>query len=222
MDGRFSTVTSRPVRSSAVLVAVVWSGSIVLFVALGVQDTAPVGVLLRDPQETTGSPWYLGLVSNLGLIGWACAATLFLGAGMVLRSIGGRRAEYWSLLVLGALTTVLLIDDAFLLHDDWLQRSANLELVAYGVYAIAVLGWLIVFRSEITAGPWPVGVLALVALALSVAVDGLLAGIDSDWRLLLEEGAKFVGIWTLAAYAARSATEAIGRVVAESPARVGR
>lgn len=205
-----------------VLVGAVWSGAIALFLAITVQDNTPVGVLLRDPQETTESPWYLGLVSNLGLIGWTCGATLFLGGTVVLRSIGASRTTVRSLLYPGALTTLLLIDDTFLLHDDWLQRVANLEWVAYGLYLIAALAWLILYRREIMGGPWPVGVMALAALALSVVVDVLLAGVGSDWRLLLEESAKFVGIWTWAAYAALAATACITQAVSVPATRSGR
>lgn len=209
----------RSARSSAILVGTVWLGSIAVFVAVAVQSATPVGVLLRDPQDTTGSPWYLGVVSTVGLIGWACAATLFLGGASILRSIRGRRTARRSLLVVGALTTLLLVDDALLVHDDWLQRSANLEFVAYGVYVIVGLGWLIGFRREIVAGPWPVGAVALTSLALSVAVDVVFADVGNDWRLLVEEGAKFAGIWTLAAYAALTAAASIAQAVAE-PARV--
>lgn len=65
----------------------VWTPAVLLLAGIAVQDRGTSEELLRDPAQVTGSSASTGLVSNLGMIGWAAAAAALLGAGYVLRGL---------------------------------------------------------------------------------------------------------------------------------------
>jgi hypothetical protein len=129
---------------------------------------------------------YVGLLSNLAALVWAAGATAcFLAAALA--PPGRARAL---LLAAGALTTLLLADDMFQLHEQvWglvLPGDERIVLLAYGVLAAL---FVVAFRRELTAQPRPILLLvAAAAFALSLAADVLGRG-----GHLVEDGAKLLG-----------------------------
>jgi hypothetical protein len=199
-----------PARVPTTVIAVVWLASVALMVAVAVQNVTDPGVLLRDPQATTESPWYLGAVSTFGIVGWAVASTIF-GVGAVLFWWLRQRRTAWFLGAACVLTGFLLLDDLLLVHENLAERFLGSDVPIYVFYAVSFLAWFAVFRTEIIRGPMIAGLLAGVALAASAIIDVALADVGDDWRLILEDGAKFAGIWSWVAYAAMSVGYVIGR-----------
>ena len=76
-----STRFERRAELSAVRpLAIVWAaGLVVLVTTLGTTDFDDKDVLL-DPSHLAGLPWYSGLISNLGVLGWTLAAVAAAGA----------------------------------------------------------------------------------------------------------------------------------------------
>lgn len=189
-------------RMAATSAAAVWFGGLILFVAIAVQTKAPVGTLTRDPSETTGSPWYLGMTSSLGAVGWSSAAAAFALGAAVTYSLGGRRRTTASLATGSAFTLVLLVDDVLLLHDDVVPRILPVEEEGiFAAYAFAGIAWLAAYFREMQAAVLLLVGVAGLGLGTSVAID-LVWDSEGDWRLLAEDGTKFVGIWSWAAAAA--------------------
>ena len=188
------------VKRTVLLLVAAWLGGALLFGAIHLQDEVPVAVLTKDPQTTTGSPWYLGLASSFGIVGWSVAATI-LGLGAVLRfNVDRRSHRFWALATASALTVLMLLDDMLLLHDDVLLDLIGAEEPVFAAYAVAFGAWFLAFRREIDRG-------ALLALGCAIAGFGASVGIDVAWdsdeslRLLLDDGAKFVGIWSWVIFA---------------------
>ncbi len=126
-------------------------------------------------------------------MGWtAAAAVLGFGALIVQLTSGDRRIRR-VLLSGSALTTVLLVDDLFLVHDDILLRALGSERPVLAAYGILTVAWLVSARFDIGRTAALPLVAAMGAFATSVVIDRVWAS-DDTARLVIEDGAKFVGI----------------------------
>lgn len=151
----------------------------------------PMGTLTQDP--LFHRPVYLGFLSQVGILLWAAAAAVCFIVAIVLRARGGARNEqafFWSA---GWLTTLLGIDDAFMLHDVVLPDQLGVpESIVYALYAGAVLAFVAVFFRRLLASEYATIVIAFAFFALSILADVReLPGLDP---FLLEDGAKAIGI----------------------------
>jgi len=159
---------------------------------LHIHATAEVsmGTLTRDP--LSGKPAYLGLLSQMGILVWAASAATCLLAAGVLRGAPESRFLFGA----GILSLVLCLDDAFLLHDEVLPLVGVPEELIYAGHLGIVLVFLVAFRRQILRAHYPVLLLALGLLGVSVVCDAW--GLPWLDPYLLEDGAKFAGItmWT--------------------------
>ncbi len=154
---------------------------------------------------------YVGVVSNLGVLLWcAAAAACFLAAALT----SGRRSP---LLYAGLLTTALLADDLFLLHEGVYALVIE-ERIVFGLYALALVGFVVAFRRFLRETTPSLFAAACALFAVSLVVDERWAG-----NHLLEDGSKFLGIVATharpgAGSAFRTARE--GAAAGRCPARV--
>lgn len=135
-----------------------------------------------------------GFASNIGVLYWAAAAsTCALAAAVLWHS----RAPWprVRMLALGAMFIgFLCLDDLFMLHENVFPRLGVPEMLVMGSYGVLAVGYLVMnWRMVLEAEP-VLFVTSLGFLALSLAVD--VDGNDAQdlWKLLLEEGAKLMGI----------------------------
>lgn len=181
---------------AALAVTVVVTGGAALSGVVTGGDVQP-RQLLADPAELTGAAWYLGAVSTLNFLVWAGATALYLVVGL-----GGRHrapALATALLALAGVSTMLMLDDVFLLHEiayPWLLGLP--EEVVFTIYALVTIAVLVAFRRALGDQP-EVGILvvALLAFAGSIVLD--VVGGDLLVRRLGEEGLKLFGAlgWAL-------------------------
>lgn len=185
----------------------VLAAAIVAKVRLGV----PWYVLMGDPASVTGKPFYLGFVSNVGIVAWSAIATVFLFRHHQERAARGpadwRRFLLWS----GLFAALLGFDDLFLLHEQVLPDYLSIaQPFVVGAYAIACLAYLLGFAGQIARTAYPVLVVALALLAASVALDQL----HDRWELylpgsgFLEDALKLLGIGTWLSYALHTCANA--------------
>ncbi len=190
---------------------VVTVGGLTLFALVLVQNVTPVGLLTRDPSATAEQPWYLGAASSLGIIGWAASAAFFGLGALVVHRAGGAGSR--SLVLAGGYSFLLLIDDFFLLHDDILLRAFGSESPTYAAYAVLGVACLAPSLRQLER-PTSIPLIGAVgAFGVSVAVDQLWHS-DSDIRLVVEDGSKFIGIWLWALFSLAMTTAAIERTTA--------
>ena len=165
----------------------------------------PLGYLTREPVEAVSQSGeicsgaecsYAGLVSNVGvLIGCAGAVTCFLVA-WILRSSGARGENVLFITALGALTSTLVLDDLFMLHEYVVpELVGGGEKVVLLAYLVAGAAFLARFRRALAATHAVMLFAAGGLFAASVAADKLL-----DHVHLVEDGAKLFGLVTLTAY----------------------
>jgi hypothetical protein len=202
----------------AVLVAVWAAGCAVLLVVV-LQRAVPIRDLMVDPVTVTGSAWYAGFVTSIGVVGWTVASVACFGTAYAAR-LAGRPGAHRTFRGGALLFAVLLVDDLFLLHSDPLPEllgTTKLNVLA-ALVVLSVL-WVVPSLGELRRTRWELFVASTCAFALSLAVDVTVPGSEAGVRLLVEDGAKFLGILALAAWSVMSARDVIGSMVASADQR---
>ena len=108
------------------------------------------------------------------------------------------------LIASGCLSTYILIDDFFLFHEElapkYIGISQNMVLM---LIMIAVVAYLVWFRQIILRTRYEFMLIAVGFLAISVIVDAVLGPWLlplGEWKSLIEDGAKLLGITSWLSY----------------------
>ena len=110
-------------------------GSVALLAARGVIGT---GRLTHDPNHLADLPPYTGAISQIGALLWCAAASICFFSS---RLLAGSPARF--LRCAGLLTTVLLVDDMFLVHDQVFPQYFGLhQQLPIVAYALAMVAWV--------------------------------------------------------------------------------
>ena len=158
-----------------------------LAVAAGIEP----GLVIRDLMQTCDHPIGVGMISNLGILLWAAAVGISLFASFS----GLVRQRSWRqlLLVGGLFSTILCLDDFFLLHDRHVLGHQGSYYILYAVLALFIL---VRFRKLILQADGLAFLAAALFLGLSVLSDIFQESLPVDYATvqLFEEGFKFIGI----------------------------
>lgn len=170
---------------------------ILLAVAVA-QPFVPLDRLLQDPIAVIASSGhcchvYDGAMSSLGVLIWCGAAAICMFTALVFWVREGFSARTGFMAIAGTFTAVLTLDDLFMLHDIVLPRYGVPPLLTYASYAALALAYLVLMRREIIRHDVLLFVAAGGLLAVSILIDQVYYS-SSVVRLLLEDGAKFLGI----------------------------
>jgi len=159
--------------------------------------------MTRDPVSVIGAPFYVGAVSNFGMVLWgASAGFCFLGYAL-LHGVPDKRDLRLFLLFSGMITCVLMLDDMLLFHEEIYPKYIAIpQRVTYGAYGIAVLAYLVRFRGAIARTPYLLALLAAVFLGLSATIDQL--PFELRGHYLFEDGCKLMGIVSWLMYLAQT------------------
>lgn len=154
---------------------------------------------------------YYGMVSNLGIMAWTASAAICLFAAVVLmgRQDNVSRDRCLFALVAGLFTGWLTLDDAFLVHEKVFPALGLPQvavLLAYAVLAFlfALFARRIVFQVDLV-----LFALAIGFLGGSVLIDHFHGGLTNQ-AIILEDGAKFIGICCWATFHAAAMARFLG------------
>ena len=197
------------------LVAGVSVPAIVVTLAF-LQNSYSYGELLNDPADIVGYDPFLGLISTLGLFSWAAAAGVAALAAAVLRGADDAPARRF-FRIAGLLTLLLLVDDAFMLHEQVLPKGLGIRerYIKVGYLALAAAFGMTFFRFMVRNNPMLLAS-AVAFLAGSVIFDNpaLLNGLglmESELVLyVVEDGCKFTGIVLWFTWMLKTAADSIG------------
>lgn len=155
-----------------------------------------------------------GALSSLGILVWWTSATICLFTAFVQRG-HAEAVDAGELVYTGLLSVYLGLDDLFQFHERLAPTYLNLsEKGVYGLLAVAVAIYLWRYRRIFRE---PSGVLLLLALGLlsgSVVVDVVLEPWLwrlKDWSYFVEDGLKWLGICSWAAFCGVRASAALRR-----------
>ena len=148
-----------------------------------------LNLVVRDLAQTCGYPIGVGMISNIGILLWGAAASICLFTTF----LEGINRESSKLLLLGGIfSSLLCIDDLFLLHDRYLGPDfLNLTYLAISIFL------LVRFRRILKIIGLFNLLISILFLGLSVFFDGVIQQIfNQSYELtqLIEEGFKFIGI----------------------------
>lgn len=180
----------------------------------------PIAFLTRDPGpavHVNDCTWAFdcaaaGGLSNLGYLMWTVTATVcFLGAWLSDPAPHAWRSS--PLLWAGALTTLLLADDMFQIHEAGAYGLVPYgQWVVPGLYATLALALALRFRRFLAAREAWLLVASVALFALHVGFDELVPG-----RHLLEDGFRFLGIVLWATFFVGAGLATIAQRAAPAP-----
>jgi hypothetical protein len=183
-------------------------------VVLHVFRDTPMSSLTRDPNAVAGARFYVGFISQIGVLAWAAAVAVCLfGRSLLPADDSGHRRF---LVDSALLTTVLATDDLFLLHEHVFPVHLGLsEMFVYAVHFAFVGYYLLRYSRLILQTEYALLSLAFICFGGSLFVD-MLPSYDADVAYLLEDGAKLAGIASWLAFYLRSTASfvAANRVLA--------
>ena len=148
-----------------------------------------LSLVVRDLAQTCGYPIGVGMISNIGILLWGAAASICLFTSFL--EVINRESS--KLLLLGGIfSSLLCIDDFFLLHDRYIGPDfLNLTYLSISIFL------LVRFRRLLkNIGLFNL-VISILFLGLSIFFDGVIQQIfNQSYELtqLIEEGFKFIGI----------------------------
>ena len=146
-------------------------------------------LVVRDLAQTCGYPIGVGMISNIGILLWGAAASICLFTSF-LESINRESSKL--LLLGGIFSSLLCIDDFFLLHDRYVGPD-----FLYLTYLAISIFLLIRFQKILKKIGFFNLLIAILFLGLSVFFDGVIQNIFNqsyEFTQLIEEGFKFIGI----------------------------
>lgn len=153
----------------------------------------PISEFTRDIAAVAHLPPWIGMISNIGVLLWCASATVPLAVALLGLHQGRRGPAIRFLLMLGLLSSALMLDDLFMLHEFVLPRFFNAsERVLFAVYGVLLFLIVVRFRRLYPDTSAFFLLTALVCFALSLSIDFLPEA--SPWHsYLLEDGFKLLG-----------------------------
>ncbi len=201
---------------------VIYSLSFLILTGVGLQKKVNVFYLVGDPATITGQKFYLGALSNLGILGWCISAGICFFCAALIKYRPYERETYSFFLGSGLISAVFLFDDLFLIHEkifpDYLLIPQKLLLLAYGLSMILFF-WK--FRRKVINRNLLLITLAFAFFALSVSLDMRFIPLpesiaESSLRSLMENGSKFLGIVSWSLYFVSVGFQSISTMLSEN------
>ena len=183
----------------------VYLPTLLLLVGTGIfvmATNAHITFFLRDAKAVYDIPFHAGALSSIGILFWCGAATVCLFASLVLYETVAASEKRQFLLNAGLLTSILMFDDLFLLHEDFAPNYLGLPGDSlYVLYAVLAASLLLYHRHVIVRSAYVLLLLSGAFLAGSIWFEVLheygllLAGAESrGLQHFLEDGSKLLGI----------------------------
>lgn len=147
-----------------------------------------------DPAVLSNIHPLMGAISNLGILLWATTVAVCLFTATVLQKHHPEAPQRTFLLCFGLFTSVLMIDDLFMIHEEIAPRYLFVdEVYVLGMYGLLLGGGIVYFGRVILSTPYAYLLTALLFFGGSIVID-LVWDVWSEWPVFLEDSAKFLGI----------------------------
>ena len=177
---------------------------ILLTVAIAsVKTQTNITFYIRDVAAITNVHPMVGVLSNLGIFLWCVAASVTLFAAFIVRHFEQLNI-FKFLLSSSLLSTYLMLDDAFLIHEVLAVQYLGMhEKAVLFILGFATLVYLVSFRKIILLTNYKILIASFVFLAISILTDGILDPWFwslGDWEYFIEDAAKWLGIVSWCSY----------------------
>lgn len=211
--GAFGPPAQTPGHRMAV--AFGWTSAAVAFagtvVALAVaQDAVSYEAIFTDAVQFANLHPLVGMVSLLGLFLWAAAAGIAFQTWALVRLRPGGTYASRFVLATGLFTTVLLLDDGFMLHETVLPALGIREAAVKAAYIGLVALYAVAFRTAFLHRNRTLSMAAWACLGGSLVADSTLVFRTLDlernaaFMFAFEDGLKLTGITLWLAFVAKT------------------
>jgi hypothetical protein len=156
----------------------------------------PLSNFTRDTSAIANINPVYGIVSNMGILLWCVAASTCAFAAMMHKTFKSK-INFYFLLTSALLSSYLMFDDLFLIHEKFSVKAGLNEEVVFVFLGVAIVTYLIYFRKLILQTNAIMLLIALVFFALSILSDFSEQWLKMQlghWKYLIEDGAKWIGI----------------------------
>lgn len=162
-------------------------------ILLGLEHNIQLNHFTKDPAQILNTPFYLGLFSYLGILLWCgSVAICFFARSLVLKS-DATKAIRTFLFCSGLVTTLLMFDDLFLLHEEVFPKYLGIpEKGVFVIYSNILLLFILLFRETIFKTEYLILGFAYFLIGASTFVKRIPMPIPED--TFLEDAVKFFGI----------------------------
>ena len=192
----------------------VWSFGLAV-IAVASTSHNPERLFFDPAYSSVGGKWYIGVVSQLGILGWSIAALSAAWSAWFARHVGRPSAARF----LGrgaAVTAILLFDDLFATHAV-VSSVLGLPKPFVQLLVVGPTGlWIACHRSDVLRTRWPLLLAAVGALSASIVVERLTGNSMGPRATLAEDGPKFLGILAWAAYFSLTSLDIARSVLAQT------
>lgn len=154
----------------------------------------PFEQMTADPMMTFDGHPFIGIISNIGILFWCTTASVCFFAGIFLKNIN-KDKEGLFLISNGVITSLLLLDDFFMLHEYVFH---SFQTLIYIIYSAGLLWYCLRFIKMLFNTNYILLGLAFFLLGSSVFTD--LAFKNEGMQFLIEDSFKFLGITTWMLY----------------------
>jgi hypothetical protein len=189
------------------------ASGIIAIVGIAAAFGVPADELTRDPAAVMGVRFYVGLLSNWGIMLWSAAAAMCLFTAWLLRERNS--ASFAWLLASGLITALLAMDDMFMLHEDVFPNVFGIhEKVVYLIYLLAGGIYILYFLPEFLKRKYLIFAAAFVFLAISVLSDSI-----GRWFYVptaVEDSFKYAGIVLWLIFFMKTARDELAALLSKS------
>lgn len=180
-----------------------------IFIGFKLKTQQSLDLLTRDPLAISNANFYIGMISNIGILFWCACAAICLFSSVILRQ-NSRYRESRFLLFSGLLTSFLMLDDLFMLHELVLPVYLRIsEYVVYAIYLGVVVSFFIKNIKAIKKTEFVILLAATGFLGLSIVCDTLI----SNLPIFVEDVFKFLGITSWFTYFTRLCLQEVSSVM---------
>ncbi len=174
--------------------------SIVIYI--GIENDIELDHFTQDPASIMKTPFYLGFFSYIGILFWCGTAVICLFTRSLIHDEPENNRARQFLLYSGLITSLLMFDDLFLLHENVLPIYFSLpKNIVYLIYVNIILVYVVLFRNELMETEYVILIIASGLIGISQFVDLVPMPIPED--SFLEDAVKLFGIVTWFTYYTR-------------------
>lgn len=211
------------VNQQAKIVALTFAATIIpitlIFIVFKLRTQLSLDFLTRDPLVLTNGVFYMGMISNIGILFWCASATICLFSSAIISKIDSyNRSQEISkfLLFSGLLTCLLMLDDLFMIHES-VHYYLGSSYILFSFYLIIILVFFVKHIKVIKKTEFVILLAAMGFFSLSIVYDSLESNLSLP--IFVEDVFKFLGITTWFTYFLRLCLRELSSVIRLSHSR---
>ncbi|MEO5569661.1 MAG: hypothetical protein ABIT08_11630 [Bacteroidia bacterium] len=183
-----------------------------IVVMIGLQYNVQLNHFTKDPVQIMGAPFYLGLFSNIGILLWCGTVVVCFYSRLFIPKTEVNKPVRIFLFFSGLITTLLMLDDLFLFHEELFPKYIGIpEKGVFVIYSNIILLYALLFRESIFKSEYIILGMAFLFIGGSTFVKRIPMPIPED--TFLEDAVKLLGVICWFTYFSRLSFRELKKVI---------